>query len=39
MNSIFTAIDSKVARERDLGVSLDSPFAEITEEDIDALFS
>ena len=36
MNSIFTSIDSK--SERDTGMSLDSPFAEITEEDIDALF-
>src|SRR6185503_5606382 len=35
MNSIFTAIDSKVARERDLGFDIDSPFAKITEEDID----
>jgi predicted regulator of Ras-like GTPase activity (Roadblock/LC7/MglB family) len=39
MNSIFGSIDGKIARERELGVSLDSPFAEITEEDIDALFS
>lgn len=39
MNSIFEIIDEKIARERDMGVSLDSPFAEITEEDIDALFS
>jgi predicted regulator of Ras-like GTPase activity (Roadblock/LC7/MglB family) len=38
MNMIFDAIDSKIARESDLGVSFDSPFAEITEEDIDALF-
>jgi predicted regulator of Ras-like GTPase activity (Roadblock/LC7/MglB family) len=36
MNSIFTSIDSKA--ERDSGMSVDSPFAEITEEDIDALF-
>ena len=36
MNSIFTLIDSKT--EQDSGMSLDSPFAEITEEDIDALF-
>lgn len=39
MTSIFEAIDSKVERERDLGISLESPFAEITEEDIDALFN
>lgn len=38
LTSIFDAIDSKVERERDLGISLESPFAEITEEDIDALF-
>ena len=38
LTGIFDSIDSKIARERDLGVSLDSPFAEITEEDIDALF-
>ena len=36
MNSIFTSIDSK--SEQDSGMSLDSPFAEITEDDIDALF-
>lgn len=39
MNLIFESIDSKIIRERELGISLDSPFAEITEEDIDALFS
>ena len=39
MNSIFEVIDAKVDRERDMGFALDSPFAEITEEDIDALFS
>jgi predicted regulator of Ras-like GTPase activity (Roadblock/LC7/MglB family) len=39
MTSIFDLIDSKVERERDLGISLESPFAEITEEDIDALFN
>jgi hypothetical protein len=36
---IFEAIDAKIDRERDMGISLDSPFAEITEEDIDSLFS
>lgn len=36
MNSIFTSIDSKTELEN--GTSLDSPFAEITEDDIDALF-
>jgi predicted regulator of Ras-like GTPase activity (Roadblock/LC7/MglB family) len=36
MNSIFTSIDSKA--EQESGMSLDSPFAEITEDDIDALF-
>ena len=39
MNSIFEVIDNKIDRERDMGTALDSPFAEITEEDIDALFS
>ena len=39
MSQIFSSIDAKVSRERDLGVALDSPFAEITEEDIDALFN
>jgi hypothetical protein len=39
MNMIFETIDAKIDRERDMGISLDSPFAEITEEDIDALFS
>ena len=39
MNAIFDAIDSKVERERNLGIPLESPFAEITEEDIDALFN
>lgn len=39
MNSVFELIDAKVDRERDMGIALDSPFAEITEEDIDALFS
>jgi len=38
LSAIFESIDNKIARERDMGVSLDSPFAEITEEDIDALF-
>jgi predicted regulator of Ras-like GTPase activity (Roadblock/LC7/MglB family) len=39
MNSIFESIDAKVKRERDMGVAFDSPFAEITEDDIDALFN
>jgi predicted regulator of Ras-like GTPase activity (Roadblock/LC7/MglB family) len=39
MNSVFELIDDKIDRERDMGIALDSPFAEITEEDIDALFS
>ena len=39
MNAIFHSIDAKIDRERDMGISLDSPFAQITEEDIDALFS
>jgi predicted regulator of Ras-like GTPase activity (Roadblock/LC7/MglB family) len=39
MNGIFGAIDAKIEHERDMGIALDSPFAEITEEDIDALFN
>ncbi|MEK6285085.1 MAG: roadblock/LC7 domain-containing protein [Acidobacteriota bacterium] len=39
MNSIFAAIEAKVDRDRDMGLALDSPFAEITEADIDALFN
>src|ERR1051325_970721 len=39
MNQIFESIDAKVAREREMGLAFDSPFAEITEDDIDALFS
>jgi predicted regulator of Ras-like GTPase activity (Roadblock/LC7/MglB family) len=39
INSIFESIDSKVDSERNMGIALDSPFAEITEADIDALFS
>jgi predicted regulator of Ras-like GTPase activity (Roadblock/LC7/MglB family) len=39
INGIFEAIDLKVDSERNMGISLDSPFAEITEADIDALFS
>ena len=29
----------KVEREREMGVDMESPFAEITDEDIDNLFS
>ncbi|MCI0489873.1 MAG: roadblock/LC7 domain-containing protein [Blastocatellia bacterium] len=39
MSSIFESIEAKVTRENDFGGSIDSPFAEITEEDIDALFN
>jgi predicted regulator of Ras-like GTPase activity (Roadblock/LC7/MglB family) len=39
LTAIFDAIDAKIAREREMGLALDSPFAEITEDDIDALFS
>ena len=39
MSAIFETIDSKVTRERDMGFAFDSPFAEITEDDIDALFN
>jgi predicted regulator of Ras-like GTPase activity (Roadblock/LC7/MglB family) len=38
MTLIFEAIDCKTTRGRDHDLMLDSPFAEITEEDIDALF-
>jgi predicted regulator of Ras-like GTPase activity (Roadblock/LC7/MglB family) len=39
MSAIFETIDNKVTRERDMGFAFDSPFAEITEDDIDALFN
>jgi predicted regulator of Ras-like GTPase activity (Roadblock/LC7/MglB family) len=39
INGIFESIDLKVDSERSMGIALDSPFAEITEADIDALFS
>lgn len=39
MSNIFLRIDGKTERERDIGLAIDSPFAEITEEDIDALFN
>jgi len=39
INGIFESIDLKVDSERCMGIALDSPFAEITEADIDALFS
>lgn len=39
INGIFESIDSKVDSERNMGIALDSPFAEITEADIDALFN
>ncbi|MBI3652247.1 MAG: roadblock/LC7 domain-containing protein [Acidobacteria bacterium] len=39
MNQIFESIDAKVKREREMGLTFDSPFAEITEDDIDALFN
>jgi predicted regulator of Ras-like GTPase activity (Roadblock/LC7/MglB family) len=39
MGSIFDTIDAKIDRERSLGITLESPFAEITEDDIDALFN
>ena len=39
INGIFESIDLKLDSERNMGVALDSPFAEITEADIDALFS
>jgi predicted regulator of Ras-like GTPase activity (Roadblock/LC7/MglB family) len=39
VNGIFEMLDAKMERERVWGMPLDSPFAEITEADIDALFS
>src|SRR2546428_4070302 len=39
MSAVFEMLDSKMERERVWGMPLDSPFAEITEADIDALFS
>lgn len=39
MNAIFEMLDAKHERERVMGFPLDSAFAEITEADIDALFS
>jgi predicted regulator of Ras-like GTPase activity (Roadblock/LC7/MglB family) len=39
INSIFESIDSKIDTDRNMGIAFDSPFAEITEEDIDALFN
>jgi predicted regulator of Ras-like GTPase activity (Roadblock/LC7/MglB family) len=37
--AIFEEIDRKVAEERSKGSNAESPFAEITDDDIDALFS
>jgi predicted regulator of Ras-like GTPase activity (Roadblock/LC7/MglB family) len=39
IKSIFESIDSKIDTDRNMGIAFDSPFAEITEEDIDALFN
>ena len=39
MSSIFDSLDSKIDQDRHIGIALDSPFAEITEADIDALFN
>jgi len=39
INGIFESIDLKLDSERSMGSALDSPFAEITEADIDALFN
>jgi predicted regulator of Ras-like GTPase activity (Roadblock/LC7/MglB family) len=39
LKAIFDAIDQKAAAERAKGASAESPFAEITDSDIDALFS
>ncbi len=37
--AVFEAIDRKVAEERAKGTAAESPFAEITDADIDSLFS
>ena len=39
MSAILDSLDSKIDQERHIGIALDSPFAEITEADIDALFN
>jgi predicted regulator of Ras-like GTPase activity (Roadblock/LC7/MglB family) len=40
LNAVFTHIMEKVERERaDAGAAVESPFAEITDDDIDSLFS
>ena len=39
INGIFESIDLKLDSERSMGSAFDSPFAEITEADIDALFN
>ena len=39
LTEVFEHIMRKVEREREMGVDLESPFAEITDEDIDNLFS
>lgn len=39
LTEVFENIMRKVEREREMGVDLESPFAEITDEDIDNLFS
>ena len=39
MTAVFEAIDKKQADDRAKGGTADSPFAEITDADIDSLFS
>jgi len=39
LNDVFTRIMAKVDREKTVGGGFESPFAEITDEDIDSLFS
>lgn len=39
LHEVFTKIMSKVEREKTAGAAFESPFAEITDDDIDALFS
>ena len=39
LSDVFEAMDEKVAKQTAAGVGIDSPFVEITDDDIDALFS
>ncbi len=39
LENVFSTILQKVEKEKEAGAGLESPFAEITDEDIDSLFS